>query len=229
MTECPPHVLEGVINFMYGIELPVPEDMADVESVLVMADLYLMEDLKDSVASLLAPHLNKDNVMDMYLLADRLNAQKLKKMCAYFTSTSITIATRCLGLDTEDILKNTFMENVNIENDMIVRCKTASLWWYCVDTKLFSSAPATSYNYMQTPSNTYKVSVMTGTIGRVVATRNLNDIDVKWEIKQDIRRCENSSLNVPSFGIPIAPILPMGSKSDLEIITPPIKRSMFNN
>ena len=212
MKECPPHVLEGVINFMYGVELHVPEDMADVESVLVMADLYLMEDLKDTVASLLAPNLNKDNVMDMYLLADRLNAQKLKKMCASFTSTSITIATRCLGLDTEDILKTAFMENIEIENDMIVRCKTDSLWWYCVVTKLFSTAAATSYSYMQTPSNTYKVSVMAGAIGRVVATRNLNDIDVKWEIKQDTRRCEE-----------------MGSKSDLEVITPPIQRSMFNN
>ena len=222
-------MLEGVINFMYGVELPVPEDMADVESVLVMADLYLMEDLKDSVASLLAPHLNKDNVMDLYLLADRLNADKLKKMCASFTSTSITIATRCLGLDTEDILMTTFMKNVKIENDMIVRCKTASIWWYCVNTKLFSTVPVTSYNSMQTQPNTYKVSVMAGTIGRVVATRNLNDIDVKWEIKQDITRCENSSLNVPSFGLPIPPILPMGSKSDLEVLTPPIKRSMFNN
>ena len=179
-------MLEGVINFMYGVELHVPEDMADVESVLVMADLYLMEDLKDSVASLLAPNLNKDNVMDMYLLADRLNAQKLKKMCASFTSTSITIATRCLGLDTEDILKTAFMENIEIENDMIVRCKTDSVWWYCVDTKLFSTYICNA----NTPSNTYKVSVMAGTIGRVVATRNLNDIDVKWEIKQDTRRCE---------------------------------------
>ena len=212
MKECPPHVLEGVINFMYGVELHVPEDMADVESVLVMADLYLMEDLKDTVASLLAPNLNKDNVMDMYLLADRLNADKLKKMCTSITSTSITIATRCLGLDTEDIWKTTFMKNVKIENDMIVRCKTDSVWWYCVDTKLFSTAAATSYSYRQTPSNTYKVSVMAGTIGRVVATRNLNDIDVKWEIKQDTRRCEK-----------------MGSKSDLEVITPPIQRSMFNN
>ena len=217
MKECPPHVLEGVINFMYGVELPVPEDMADVESVLVMADLYLMEDLKDSVASLLAPNLNKDNVMDMYLLADRLNADKLKKMCASFTSTTITIATRCLGLDTEDILKATFTF-MKIENDMIVRCKTDSLWWYCVDTKLFSTVHANSYNYnyMQTtPSNTYKVLVMAGTIGRVVATRNRNDIDVKWEIKQDITRSE----------IPVS----MGSKSDLEVITSPIQRSMFNN
>ena len=165
---------------MYGVELPVPEDMADVESVLVMADLYLMEDLKDLVASLLAPNLNKDNVMDMYLFADRLNANKLKKMCTSFTSTSITIATRCLGLDTEDIWKTTFMKNVKIENDMIVRCKTDSLWWYCVDTKLFSTAYVTPKNNVM---NTYEVSVMAGTIGRVVASSNLNDIDVKWEIK----------------------------------------------
>ena len=216
-------MLEGVINFMYGVELPVPEDMADVESVLVMADLYLMEDLKDSVASLLAPNLNKDNVMDMYLLADRLNADKLKKMCASFTSTSITIATRCLGLDTEDILMTTFMKDgfVKIENDMIVRCKTDSLWWYCVDTKLSSTAYVTPKNNVM---NTYEVSVMAGTIGRVVATRNLNDIDVKWEIKQDIRRRENSVVFPGKL-----PILPMGSKSDLEVITSPIKRSMLNN
>ena len=60
VKECPYHVLEAVINFMYGIDLPGPYTTADVESLLTMADLYLMEDLKDAVATHLAGHLDKN-------------------------------------------------------------------------------------------------------------------------------------------------------------------------
>ena len=63
VKECPHHVLETVINFMYGIDLPdTLRTTLDAECLLTMADIYLMEDLKDAVASHLAPLLDKDNI-----------------------------------------------------------------------------------------------------------------------------------------------------------------------
>jgi len=76
VKECPHKVLEAVINFMYGIDLPGTFSTADVESLLFMADLYLMDDLKDAVASHMATRLNKDNILDIYHLAEKYTAPR---------------------------------------------------------------------------------------------------------------------------------------------------------
>ena len=53
VKECPHHVLSLVIDFIYGTEIPasISEDAA--QSLLGMADLYLMEDLKEALAPVL--------------------------------------------------------------------------------------------------------------------------------------------------------------------------------
>ena len=55
VQECPPHVLATIFDFMYGIDIPEDISYDDAERVLGMADLYLMDDLKDAVA----PHIGK--------------------------------------------------------------------------------------------------------------------------------------------------------------------------
>jgi len=96
VKECPHKVLEAVINFMYGIDLPGTFSTADVESLLFMADLYLMDDLKDAVASHMATRLNKDNILDIYHLAEKYTAPRLKERCSNFIVTNIDIATTIL-------------------------------------------------------------------------------------------------------------------------------------
>ena len=80
------------LGFMYGIDLPGPNCTADVESLLAMADLYLMEDLKDAIATHMAPHLDKDNILDIQQFAERYTARKLKEVCNDFIITSIRVA-----------------------------------------------------------------------------------------------------------------------------------------
>ena len=103
VKDCPHHVLEAVINFMYGIDLRGRYSTEDVESLLTMADLYLMEDLKDAIATHLAPHLDKDNILEIYHLAEKYNAPKLKKTCSDFILTSVSIAKQGLGIDAANI------------------------------------------------------------------------------------------------------------------------------
>ena len=78
-------VLSTAVDFMYGID--IPEDFYNIDvltSLLHMADLYLMEDLKDAVGFLIAKDLNKENVFDTSQLADKFRAVALSEKCAEF-------------------------------------------------------------------------------------------------------------------------------------------------
>jgi len=52
VEDCSLEVLTCAVNFMYGI--PIPEDFADTQGLLHQADLFMMEDLKTAVGSLIA-------------------------------------------------------------------------------------------------------------------------------------------------------------------------------
>ena len=85
VEECSPYVLAAVVDFMYGIGIPEVFTYEDAKTLLAMADLYLMEDLKDAVASLIAnKQTNKDNIMEISKMAEKYCAQKLKEMCCEF-------------------------------------------------------------------------------------------------------------------------------------------------
>ena len=51
VEECSHRVLSAIVDFMYGINIPEDISMEDMFSLLAMADLYLMEDLKVAVLS----------------------------------------------------------------------------------------------------------------------------------------------------------------------------------
>ena len=89
VEECSPHVLTKVIDFMYGISLPEYLSIDDAKSVLTMADLYLMEDLKDAVAPHLAKQLSEHNILETAKMAEKYNAQKLMEFCSDFILTNI--------------------------------------------------------------------------------------------------------------------------------------------
>ena len=66
VKECPYHVLSLVIDFIYGTEIPDDLTQDIGESLLVMADLYLMEDLEEVISIALAKHLSLDNVLEVF-------------------------------------------------------------------------------------------------------------------------------------------------------------------
>merc|ERR550519_353691 len=85
VDECSPHVLATAVDFIYGIGIPGDFGSEDAKSLLAMADLYLMEDLKNAVGSLIATkHTNKDNILEVSQMAEKYSAQKLKELCCEF-------------------------------------------------------------------------------------------------------------------------------------------------
>ena len=78
-------VLSAAVDFMYGIEIPEEFDNEeDLKSLVHMADLYLMEDLKDAAGFLIGKALNQDNVFDISKFADKFGAMLLSDQCANF-------------------------------------------------------------------------------------------------------------------------------------------------
>ena len=166
VIECPHHVLDAVINFMYGIDLSGTYSTANVESLLTMADLYLMDDLKDAVASHMTPHLDKDNIMDIYHLAEKYTARKLKEMCNDFIVTCVSIAKEVLGVDASNISKTKTGGSKAIKKDMIVRCNTTAIWWIESGTDISRTV---RQRFCE------EVTVEAGTVGRMLDAGN-----VKW-------------------------------------------------
>ena len=84
VQECSPKVLSVVLRFIYGISLPVNLDVEDAKQVLLMADLYLMEDLKEAVIVIMAKQLTDDNIQEISKMAEKFTAPKLMDTCADF-------------------------------------------------------------------------------------------------------------------------------------------------
>ena len=78
-------VLSAAVDFMYGIEIPEEFDNEeDLKSLVHMADLYLMEDLKDAAGFLIGRTLSQGNVFDLSKLADKFGAMLLSDQCVNF-------------------------------------------------------------------------------------------------------------------------------------------------
>ena len=86
VEECTSFVLARVIDFMYDIKLPAELSYEDAKTVLAMADLYMMESLKDAAGSLIADrHLAKANILEISETAEKYTAKKLQERCCEFT------------------------------------------------------------------------------------------------------------------------------------------------
>ena len=216
VKECPHNVLATVIDYMYGIDLPGTFSSADVESLLFMADLYLMEDLKDAVASHMATRLNKDNILDTFRLAEKFSAEKLEQFCSDFIVTNISVADQVLGLSATTISNNIEGGPDVIKKDMIVRCNTTSNW--CADnvTGLFNSREPFSWMH---PLQVIEV----GSIGRIIAESD-GKVAIKWKTGSSwgYRGIEASAPGLSG-------LLPRGNTSHLDILTPPIDISLFKD
>ena len=92
VDECSPHVLATVVDFIYGIGIPEDCSKEDARSLLAMADLYLMDDLKDAVGSLIATKQTKlNNILEISELAQQYSNKKLKEMCCDFIFQNLDI------------------------------------------------------------------------------------------------------------------------------------------
>ena len=85
-------MLATVVDFIYGIRIPEDCNKEDARSLLAMADLYLMDDLKDAVASLIATkQTDKHNLLEIAELAEKYSNKKLKDSCYQFVFQNLEI------------------------------------------------------------------------------------------------------------------------------------------
>ena len=78
-------VLSTAVDFMYGIEIPDDfNNSDDLKSLLHMADLFLMEGLKDAAGFRIGKDLNKENIFETIHLAEKFRATVLSEKCAEF-------------------------------------------------------------------------------------------------------------------------------------------------
>ena len=89
VQECSYDVLCTIVNFMYGIALPEVNSCEDLYTLLAMADLYLMEGLKDAVAPFLAKLLTMNNILEVSTMAEQHAAVKLQELCCHFILSGI--------------------------------------------------------------------------------------------------------------------------------------------
>ena len=90
VKECSPEVLSTTIKFIYGIGLPEDLSVGDAKDLLTIADLYLMEDLKEALAPVLGAQLDKDSILEISRMAEKFTAPKLMEICADFIVSNIT-------------------------------------------------------------------------------------------------------------------------------------------
>ena len=205
-------MLKAVVDFMYGIDLPDHCNTDDAEGLLTMADLYLMEDLKDAVASNMASgfnknKLNKDNILDIFHLAEKFTALKLKELCKDFIVTNINIANQVLNVDaTNFAIKNEYFDSTFFKNDTIVRLKTTSKW---------SCNPVTGLSSSLLNDKWSMVRYEAGAIGRIVFLNEgvQDEVTIKW----------NSGISPDDDHR----YVPFGGIDDLEFLTPSMDTRLF--
>ena len=161
VEECPFHVLAIIIDFIYGTEIPDDVSLHDAKTLLGMADLYLMEDLKDVVSPLIARQLTNGNLFETFQLGEMFTAATLKGLCVDF------------------LIKAYVHEN----EDFVRKVRSANLGTFKRRADFRSSEEYEAYMMSSVKLNMIVVVVAgsdKGDIGRVVRFSADDDVVVKW-------------------------------------------------
>ena len=197
VKECSPEVLSITIKFIYGIGLPGDLEVEDAKNLLTIADLYIMEDLKEAVAPVLGAQLDKDNILEISKMAEKFTAPKLMEVCVDFIVSHITdpddifagmpqIAALCFKKQ----LKKLEIVNVALGTDLKTNFKKRKDFRYDVEYKeylmknLKSGMLVTNSKTLTTRSNySYQdTEVKEGSIGRLVKS-DTDGASVNWFLK----------------------------------------------
>jgi len=197
VKECSPEVLSTTIKFIYGIGLPEDLGVEDAKDLLTMADLYIMEDLKEALAPVLGAQLDKDNILEISKMAEKCTASKLMEICVDFIVTNITdpdeifagmpqIAALCFKKQ----LKKLEIVNMALETDLKINFKKRKDFRYDVEYKdylmknLKSGMLVTNKKTLwEGGRGVYEQEVKEGSIGRILSS-DTDGASVKWFLKK---------------------------------------------
>jgi len=192
VKECSPEVLSTTIKFIYGIGLPEDLGVEDAKNLLTIADLYIMEDLKEAVAPILGAMLDKDNILEISKMAEEFTAPKLMEICVDFIVSYITdpdeifagmpqIAALCFKKQ----LNKLEIVNVALGTDLKTNFKKRKDFRYDVEYKDYLMKNLKS-GMLVTNNKTLECSqirtLKEGSIGRILKY-DTDGASVKWFLK----------------------------------------------
>jgi len=198
VKECSPEVLSTTIKFIYGIGLPEDLGVEDAKDLLTMADLYIMEDLKEALAPVLGAQLDKDNILEISKMAEKCTASKLMEICVDFIVSNITdpdeifagmpqIAALCFKKQ----LKKLEIVNMALGTDLKINFKKRKDFKYDVEYKdylmknLKSGMLVTNKKTLtEGGRGVYEKEVKEGSIGRILSSADADGASVKWFLKE---------------------------------------------
>ena len=90
LQDCSIEALNVAVNFMYGMN--VPEDFTQYGDLLHLAELFMMENLKEVVVERLARNLSKENYLLISKIAEMYNATRLAEHCAHFVHEEMSVS-----------------------------------------------------------------------------------------------------------------------------------------
>jgi len=194
VKECSPEVLSTTIKFIYGIGLPEDLSVEDAKDLLTIADLYLMEDLKEALAPVLGAQLDKDSILEISKMAKKFTAPKLMEICVDFIVSNITdpdeifagmpqIAALCFKKQ----LKKLEIVNMALETDLKINFKKRKDFRYDVEYKDYlmknlKSGMLVTNKKTLTQSRPWE-EVKEGSIGRILSS-DTDGASVKWFLKE---------------------------------------------
>ena len=230
VEECSKYVLSTIIEFMYGSDLPWDLSMNDATSLLAMADMYLMEDLKDSVAPIIEKQVTCENILEISKLAVTHKANRLIEMCCNFILTNpllseeqldelllvlpvigkralkiSSLATNILGVDTFTF---PFQSRKDFESD-------DSYPEYVKSNIRPNMLVRCNESFTIDAYSGKKIAIQEGMIGHVASFDDTSyesstQLDIKWPVSPSSKR------------------IPSNSILFLDIITPPIESEIFS-
>ena len=96
VEECDREVLDKVVDYMYGINIP---DLNKFINVLEISERFLMADLKAEIENLAIRAINRSNIKEMCDIGDQFRCCNLLKACASF------MVKESIILDEEEVKK----------------------------------------------------------------------------------------------------------------------------
>ena len=82
LKDCSVEALHAAVNFMYGIN--IPEDFKEHAELLHLAELFMMDNLKEVVEERLAQALTKANFLEISQVAELYSNTSLITKCGHF-------------------------------------------------------------------------------------------------------------------------------------------------
>jgi len=199
VKECSPEVLSTTIKFIYGIGLPEDLSVEDAKDLLTIADLYLMEDLKEALAPSLGAQLDEDSILEISKMAEKFTAPKLMEICVDFIVCNITdpgeifagmpqIADLCWKKQLKEL--EIAAENVALGTDLKTNFKKRKDFSCDFEYKdylmrnLKSGMLVTNNKTLTEDEGVYKNEVEEGSIGRILRSDGTDGVHVNWFLEK---------------------------------------------